>query len=202
LAHLFVLESGGFDSWKPDERRATCEVAAVMLGFGVLLANASYMYAKGCHGVHVDRATVLQVNEVAVALALFAAIHGRSPREFTHQLDPTQREAFAEAKSWVDSNGKLLKRLKRDPGAVAADEHLLVQEARPWLARVLGFGGGKKKRSVDVFDDEAIAALEASLGKRQSSSGTKARSDAEAAKLAELRALVDESLNDLNTSRQ
>ncbi|MBI5532629.1 MAG: hypothetical protein HY898_07940 [Deltaproteobacteria bacterium] len=195
LAHAFVLETGGFESWPEAEWMSTCEIAATMLGLGVLLTNASYMYSKACKGVNIDQATSLDVSELSVVLALFVALgehpHGRA----VQNLDPTQREAYDEARMWVDSNAKILRRLRRDPGSVAADEHLTVEPARPWLARVLGLGA-KKKKTVDLNDEEAVAQIAASMAAKRSGA-TKREEDP---KMAELRALVDESLTEARSS--
>ncbi len=200
LAHLFVLETGGFDGWPEQEWMPTCETAAVMLGFGVLLANASYQYAKGCHGASIDQATALPVNEVTLALALFIAVHDYQGNRFLSHLDPTQRDAFAESKDWVASNAKLVKRIKRDPGAVAADDHLAFEDSRSWLARVFGFGL-KKKRSgpQDLLDEDNIAALEASITTKRGAGSTSAPKDA---RHQEIAALVDESLAEIRSTQR
>ena len=49
------------------------EIAAVVCGFGVLLLNGSAVWAKACGGLRMAQATVLPVEEMAVALALFVA---------------------------------------------------------------------------------------------------------------------------------
>jgi hypothetical protein len=197
LARVHIEETGGLDEWPEDEWRATCELSAISLGFGVLLANASYMFSKGCGGVHVDRATALQVTEVALALALFAAQRDQTV-SFTSALDPTQRSAWGEAKLWADSNQKLIRRLRRDPAEVARDETLEVQEAKPWLARVLGIGA-KKKRSLEVFDEDGFSQFEAEMkGRKVGGEKSKAKDP----KAEELRALVDESLEEVRASRE
>jgi hypothetical protein len=190
LAHAWLLENGGLDEWPEPEWMATCELAATLLGFGVLLGNASYMYSKACKGVNVDRATALEVSELAMALALFVALGDYPAGRASANLDPTQREAFDEARLWVDSNGKLLKRLRRDPAGLAADDHLAVEPARPWLARVLGIGG-KRKKTVDLTDEEAVARIAADMAAKRAE-----RKKDEDPGMAELRALVDESLTE------
>ena len=90
LAHLFVLETGGFEAWPEAEWLPTCEIAGVMLGFGVLLANASYQYSKGCHGANIAQGTAIPVDELTLALAVFAAIHDIPPARFTSQPRPLQ----------------------------------------------------------------------------------------------------------------
>lgn len=197
LAHLFVLETGGFDGWPEAEWMPTCETAAVMLGFGVLLANASYQYSKGCHGAHVDQATALPVEEITLALALFVAVHDHQGNRFVSHLDPTQRDAYAESKDWVASNAKLVKRVQRDPGAVAADDHLSFEDSRSWLARVFGFGLKKKRSQVDLLDDDNLTAIEASM-----SSHRLTASKPKDARHLEIAALVDESLAELRSTRE
>lgn len=198
LAHAFVLETGGFDeAWPQSEWMATCELAATLLGLGVLLGNASYMYAKACKGVSVDRATALEVNEIALALALYVAWGEHPQARAASHLEPTQREAFDEARLWVDSNAKIIKRLRRDPAGLAADEHLSIEPAQPWLARVLGIGARKKKQHVDLSDEDAVAQIAADLAAKRA--GAKKEADP---KMDELRALVDESLNEARGSAE
>lgn len=199
LARVHIEENGGLDAWPESEWRATCELAAISLGFGVLLANASYMFSKGCGGVHVDHATTLQVTEVAVALAMFVAQQEHAGRQFVSAMDPTQRAAWGEAKMWVDSNAKIIRRLKRNPDELAKDEHLEVQEAKPWLARVLGIGG-KKKRSLEVFDEDGFTQFEAAMKDRKSDPNKPARK--KDPKLDDIRALVDESLEEARAAQE
>ena len=76
LAHVFVVETGGFESWPEAEWMGTCEVAATLLGFGVLIANASYLYAKACKGVSIDKATALEVGDIdCILLATLSSEH-------------------------------------------------------------------------------------------------------------------------------
>jgi hypothetical protein len=83
--------------------------------------------------------------------------------------------------------------LRSSPDAVRAGDYTL-SPARSWLSRVLGMGA--KKRA--TTPDEELADLERSM--RGMSAGSpggatkKALDPAKAKKLAELRALVDESL--------
>lgn len=198
LGRVHIQQTCKLEDWPEDEWRATCELAAVSLGFGVLLANASYMFSKGCGGVHVNRVTALQVTELALALGLFVGHQEHVGRQFVSSLDPTQRAAWGEAKLWIDSNAKLIRRLRRDPAEVAKDEHLEVAEAKPWLARVLGIGG-KKKRSLDVFDEEGFSQFEAEMrGRKATASDGKKKNE----KADDLRALVDESLEEVRAARE
>ena len=200
LARVHIQEVGGIDEWPEDERRGICELGAVSLGFGVLLANASYMFSKGCGGVHVDRGTALSVTEVALALAMFVAQQEHQGRQFITSLEPTQRAAWSEAKMWADSNAKLLRRLKRDPAGLARDDHFEVSEGKPWLARVLGIGG-KKKRSLEVFDEDGFTQFEAEMKERRATSAPESSPRKKDPKRDDLRALVDESLQEARTAQ-
>jgi hypothetical protein len=98
----------------------TSEIAAAASGFGVLLANGAAVWAKACGGLRVARATALSVEEVSVALALFAAVHGRKASEARAHLGATQREAFDAAAEWVDSNRTLIEALRDRPFVLEA----------------------------------------------------------------------------------
>jgi hypothetical protein len=98
----------------------TSEIAAVACGFGVLLSNGAAVWAKACSGLRLARTTVLSVEEVAVALALFFAAHGTpSSRERAH-LGATQRAALDVATDWVESNPLLVETLRERPAVLEA----------------------------------------------------------------------------------
>ena len=98
----------------------TSELAATACGFGVLLLNGSAVWAKACGGLRMAQATVTPVEEMAVALALFVAIHGHKVSEARKHLGATQREAFDVAQDWVESNEALVATLRDRPGQLAA----------------------------------------------------------------------------------
>jgi hypothetical protein len=133
---------------------AQAELSAVSLGFGVLLLEASYVYAKSCGGPSVTKLTALGCGELSFAFSLFLATEGHQLGGAKKELSTTQRATIDEAWALVGSNKKLVERLQRDPDAVVADRFEL-GEAHSWLASVLGFG--KKKKPADP----AAAALEA-----------------------------------------
>jgi hypothetical protein len=197
LARIHIEETGGLDEFPEEEWRSTCELCAISLGFGVLLANASYMFSKGCGGVNVDRGTSLLVTEVALGIALFVAQQESASSQFVASLETTQKSAWSEAKLWADSNQKLIRRLRRDPAEVAKDEMLDVAEAKPWLARVLGIGG-KKKRTLEVFDEDGFSQFEAEMKGRTGNKPERKKDP----KIDELRALVDESLEEVRSARE
>jgi hypothetical protein len=91
------------------------ELAAVACGFGVLLLNGAAVWAKSCGGLRMAQATSLSVEEMGVALALFAAVHEYKPSEARKHLGATQRAAFETAQDWVDSNPWLIESLRDAP---------------------------------------------------------------------------------------
>lgn len=91
------------------------EVAGVACGFGVLLASGASVWAKSCGGLRMAQATVLSVEELTVALALFVGIHDAKASDARTHLGATQREAFDLALAWVESNPLLLETLRERP---------------------------------------------------------------------------------------
>ncbi len=193
VATMFMIECGAYEGEIPADREPLTDLAAVLLGFGVIVANGSYIYMKGCSGVSVHSATRMPVDEVTVALALFCKLHKIEGRSAARYLELTPREHLDEALVWASSNLALVEMLREAPDTVEADKYAIAP-ARSWLARVLGGLGGKKKSTAASEDD--LDALERAFAggpavpalKRAPVDAAKAR------KLAELRALVDESL--------
>jgi hypothetical protein len=199
LGLVFLLESRGEGEALDAPLDVTVDLAAVCLGFGALLLEGSYIYAKSCGGPSVARVTHLGPGELAFALALFAARGGHSLRAAIKQAGTTQQALLGEAKALIDSNQKLALALKNHPERVAEGDFSL-EESRPWLLRVLGGRSAKPRR-----DAEGLAALgeDASLEEVESLLATlPAQAKAPAApkvrdeKRDELRALVDEALSE------
>jgi hypothetical protein len=186
-ACMFLTEAGAYDEIEPEDREPATDLAAILLGFGVLIANGSYVYMKGCGGVNVHSATRMAVGEVAVALATYCRLHDVSEGTAAKHLDVTQRAHFDEAAAWAASNASVIRMLRSDREAIQKDLYSL-SPSRSWLARVLGIGSKKSVRA----SDEDLAALEQSLA--ASSKTAKPRNAAKDKRMAELRALVDESL--------
>jgi hypothetical protein len=186
VSTMFLAEAGAFDDLERAEREPATDLAGVLLGFGVLVANGSYIYTKACSGVAVQSATHMPVGEVTVALAIFCKMHDAPERLVSKHLDPTPRDHFDEALVWAHSNASLVRLLRGDPRSFEDDTFSLAP-ARSWLGRMLG---GKRKPSVKASDDD-LAELERSLA---ASASKKSVDPEKARRLAELRALVDESL--------
>jgi len=186
----------------PNPHEAAAELAAVALGFGVLMLEGSYLYTKSCGGPSIGRATLLSCGELALPFALFVAVEQKSTSDARAELAATQKEAFDEAWALVQSNRAFVERLSADPASVARGAGEL-REARSWLARVLGFGNRRQR-------DPATAALEA-LERGESLDGIAELLKAETPRPAsparmtrrddEVAQLVDEALAELRAQR-
>ena len=162
-----VLSEAGEDV---DEEAS--EVVAAACGFGVLLVNGAAVWAKGCGGLRMAKATVLPVDELAVALALFVAVHEIKPAVAKAHFGATQREAFDDACEWVESNDALVGAL-RDTPEILVGGLFEVQPVRGLLGRWLA----RKKSPASATTPERTPMTE---DRRR--------------RLAEARALVDEVL--------
>jgi hypothetical protein len=187
---MFMMEADAYRGVPAEDGEPLTDLAGVLLGFGVLLANGSYIYAKGCHGVHVQSATRMPVDEITVALGLFCRLFNVPERTAARHLEVTPAEHFDEGYAWASSNAPVVRLLRTNPAAVHAGEYGL-SPSRSWLARVLGVGAKKRPASPD---DELAELERAALAAPASKGGQKPVDAARAKKLAELRALVDETL--------
>jgi hypothetical protein len=185
---LFMHESEAWDALPAADREPAIDLAAVLLGFGVLAANGAYIYAKGCGGVQVQSATRMPVDEVTLALAIHCRLHQVPDRLAERHLTVTPRAHFEEAAVWASSNAQLVRMLREAPARIAAGD-FEIAESRSWLARALGFGKRRAPRSPE--DDLAELERVLPLGGRPA----RQIDAAKAQKLAEIRALVDESLD-------
>jgi hypothetical protein len=168
------------------------DLTAVALGFGVLLLEGSHIYRKSCGGPSIARSTALGPTEIALVLALSAAVNQQPARAVNKYLSPTQSEAFAEAKAWADSNSSLVQALRRDAEPVARGQFEL-RDTSSWLGRWLG---AKARRAPSADSATTIEELEAALS---SASGPSAKrlppsSNARDPKFDEIKRLVDEAL--------
>lgn len=187
VACIFMTEAGSYDDLSPNDREPTTDIAATLLGFGVLVTNGSHVVVKGCGGAKVHSATRLTIEELSLSLAMFCRSFGIDTRIAHKHLDAVPREHFDGAETWARANASIVRRLREDSKAIRNDAFVLDQ-AESWVSRVFSFG--RKKRGPTA--EETLAKLERSLPAAQ----TRKPVDPERAKkLAELRALVDESLD-------
>lgn len=184
VSHAFLREADLYRDVDPRQAEAVVDVAGVLLGFGVLLANGAYIYAKGCGGVRVASATALPVEEVTTALALFCQLHDLRPRNVRGHLGTTARALFDEASDWAAANSRVVRLLRADRAVIEADGYSL-NEARGWLSRLVGLG----RRRGPTVPDEAELERMATEAARNAEPGDPDK----ARRLAALRELVDES---------
>jgi hypothetical protein len=115
-----------------------------------------------------------------VLLALFARVHGVKHSSVQPHLETTQRDAYAEARAWVDSNTKLTTTLREYPERLV-DGVFALEPVRGLLGRLFS-----RSR-----DDEVT--IEPSTERAKV---TRTRSEDEQRRLAEAKALVDEALRE------
>jgi hypothetical protein len=130
---------------------ALAETAAVSLGFGVLLLEASYLYRKSCGGPQIGRATSLDCRALSIMFCLFLAREGLTPRAARSELSATQRALVDSAWEIVGESPTLVSSLKSNLSRVASGRFPL-RDGGSWLSRLWN-----KRRS---GEDEALAALE------------------------------------------
>jgi hypothetical protein len=192
VSSMFLTELDGYEGVLASDREPFTDLAGVLLGFGVLLANGSYIYMKGCSGVSVHSATKMKVDEITVALGVFCRLFDVPERAAAKHLEVTPAEHFDEGYAWASSNASVVKMLRSNPATIHEDRFSL-SPSRSWLARALGVGAKKRP----VTPDEELAELERTVEKGTASgpkSAAKKHDPAKAKKLAELKALVDETL--------
>ncbi|MDI3284367.1 hypothetical protein [Polyangium sp. 15x6] len=186
VACMFMTEADAYDGLSAAEREPVTDLAGVLLGFGVLLANGSHVVVKGCGGAKIHSATRLTTNELTLALAMFCKLFGTDGRIATRHLDAVPRERFAESETWARANAAVVRRLREDPEGIQSDAFVLDQ-AEGWMSRLFGFGRSKRAPTAE----ETLSELERSM---RASAPKKTVDPERAKKLAELRALVDETL--------
>jgi hypothetical protein len=136
---------------------AEAELAAVALGFGVLLLEASYMYKKSCGGPSVSSGTALSCQELAFLFALSAAREGHSLRAALGELGTTQRVVVKDAAALVAECPGLVTLLRESPARAARGDFRLRDGRSAW-SRL--FGAKKKPANEAARLDAALAALE------------------------------------------
>jgi hypothetical protein len=160
----------------PREEAALAELTAVASGFGLLLLNGACLYKKSCGGMRRHQGTVLSVEELAMALALFVRAAEVRPATVKRHLEVTQREAFELALDFVDGQPKLVEALRSAPETLE-DGVFTLEEKKGFFSRLLS----SKKEEPDLGASPPPA--------RQ-------RSEEEQRRIAEMRALVDEALQE------
>jgi len=115
---------------------AWSEVFAVASGFGVVMLEGSYVYARSCGGPSIHQGTAHSASELAVLLALFCATTETAPRAARKHLGATQAEAFDEACAFVRRNDALVDKLREAPELLEGGAFAF-EEKRGLLSRLL-----------------------------------------------------------------
>ncbi len=186
LGAVFLLETAEEDEPAPTLDAAS-ELAAVGLGFGVLLLEASYIYSKSCGGPRVTQLTRLGCGELAIATALFADLHGHRLRAALSELSTTQRATLKQASDLLSSNPRITELLTSAPEALARGDFQL-EDARPWLTRVLARRRRGEPETLEEMEALALAQPAPIVSTKKQSVRRGASDD--------LRALVEEALRE------
>jgi len=198
VGHLFLLEADAMGDFEKSERAPGADLAAVMLGLGVLVANGSGIEVKGCGGMKVHQATSLTAGQTALALALALEREAHktggasdSLRGVASSLDPVARGLFGAARTFVRAQRSLVRRVDDASDAVARGDFSLKDPNEIGVGRkLLRMVGLDRAEDIDPID-----ALERELASGQSTPRVTPKLSAEKRrKMAELRALVDETL--------
>ncbi len=136
---------------------AAAEIAAVALGFGVLLLEASYVYRKSCGGPSVACGTALDCRALSILFALSAAREKHSLRAALAELGTTQRALVKDAGTLVAESATLVRLLQEAPERVARGNFKLREGGSLWSKL---FGSRARPKTEADRVDAALAALE------------------------------------------
>jgi len=201
LSFIFLVESQADGELLEPPVDVTADLAAVALGFGPLMLQGSYIYAKGCSGPQVASVTKISVAELAIAVALFSLLGDHVITPALRELEVTQRTVCAEAYELLRANPALIQSIRRSALEVSTQAFELAP-SRGFMGRF--FSARKLKNSklggirmdaisADLDLDEVEALLidmppSSRAGRTQSRPSRRPEQD-------ELAALVAESLN-------
>lgn len=191
LGQIFLREVDVMGRFNKVERQAAGDLAASLLGLGVLIANGSAIQVKGCGGVKVHSATSLGAPESVLALALGlerrpGSAAALASGELERALDPVPRDFLGAARAFVVANRSIVRRLDDGPDSVESGEFSLRAPSVGFgvkIRKLFGLGAGKDVDPLEALEREA-SVVPASTRQRKSSKNDR---------FDEIRALVDES---------
>lgn len=183
LAYVFLVETKLDDEILEPPVDVTADFTAVALGFGPLMLQGSYVYAKSCSGPRVTRVTKMHLPELALLVAVFAHAGQHDLAPVLRELDPTQKELLGQADRWVRANRRLVTLVAEDPKQIARGDFEL-EEPSTLLASVLRglssitIGSSQRKAPVAPVDPGLeLDELEALLIAMPPSSTVRGRSE-------------------------
>lgn len=211
LAYVFLIETRREGETLEPPMDVTADLTAVGLGFGALMLQGSYIYAKSCGGPQIASVTKVGVAELAISTALFAHLGGHDLAPALKSLDVTQKEALGEARRLIKANKKLMARLAENPDSIASS-HFDLNEPGDFLGSIVRKLSGKRTNgdplarlsSNGALDPNrlldphmALEELESLLIEMPpSSTASRPRASAPPAERDELKTLVADVLND------
>lgn len=133
LAFIFLVETQNEGELLEPPVDVTADLIAVALGFGPLMLQGAYIYAKSCSGPQVASVTKIKLGELAIAVAVFAALDDHALAPALKELDATQRAALTEAQDLMRANRALLETLAADPLKIA-DGHFELEAPGSFLS--------------------------------------------------------------------
>ena len=145
---LVLLEAG--EELAADEVGGMSELAAIASGLGVLVTSGAHVYGKSCGGARISRHTHLALEEAAVALALFAELHGVKTGAVKAHLETTQREAFGEAHDWVTSNPAIVTQLRTRPEMLEAGM-FRIEETKGFFGKLMARRAASEEEAAFAF---------------------------------------------------
>lgn len=157
LGLVFLEETRARGQALPQPLPVHQELAAVMLGFGVLLLEGSHVYSKGCGGPKISQLTALGVNDLAWALALFCEDNRINLKPALKNASATQRTALEAASATLRGNPTLLEWV-RSASELDPDPELALAPPRRPL-----FGGLFERASRKADPDDIESFLERGL---------------------------------------
>lgn len=156
LGDVFLLEADVARRLAPIERAKVADLAATMLGLGVLVANGAGVETKGCGGVKVHQTTALGLHEAVLGLAIAATRHPERAREreLAASLDPPARAIFDAAMAYAAANADVVRRVGDAPDAIERGDFVL-RSGQSWIgASILGRLFGRPKANDPVAELE------------------------------------------------
>jgi hypothetical protein len=137
LAFVFMVETQKEGELLEPPVDVSADLIAVALGFGALMLQGSYIYAKSCGGPQVASVTKIGLGELSIAVALFAALDYHRLAPVIKHLDTTQKAVLGDARDLIDANLNLVQQVRDEPHVVSREDFSL-EEPRTFLTSLLG----------------------------------------------------------------
>lgn len=159
LAYIFLVETQREGERPEPPVDVTADFLAVALGFGPLLLEGSYVYAKGCSGPQIASVTKVPLPELSIVVGLFALLGDHSIPSALRALSPTQRAMLDEACVLLRANDELIDELRERPAKIALGGFEL-EEARGFLS---GFFKKRRRRKGESAETGPVLEPEMTL---------------------------------------